>query len=263
MDADEIRGWTPSLALLATFVPFGLAITVFRVRRDVYLEQMPPLPVLLGVLARRACWRCCSSSSGRGSSAAAGRLAGRCAALALLAAVVGLGAVPARRCAAPKRGRRPPVDAAVPPLADPQRDPGDGRHAARRPPVLLRRPGAETPNLCRLLATGGSIFDGFSHASWTKPATATLVTSLLPSSHGAMSKPAALLGDVVTLSEVLQERGYATGGIVSNINLAPSFGFDQGYDEYHYLGTRLPRSAPRSRRRSSSSTRSRGASSSS
>ena len=34
----------------------------------------------------------------------------------------------------------------------------------------------------------------------------------------------------------LQEHGYTTGGIVSNINLAESFGFDQGYDEYHYLG---------------------------
>ena len=33
----------------------------------------------------------------------------------------------------------------------------------------------------------------------------------------------------------MQQGGYATGGIVSNINLAPSFGFDQGYDEYHYL----------------------------
>jgi arylsulfatase A-like enzyme len=50
-----------------------------------------------------------------------------------------------------------------------------------------------------------------------------------------MSKPSALPGEVVMLSEVLKENGYATGGIVSNINLAPSFGFDQGYDEYHYL----------------------------
>ncbi|MCZ6463456.1 MAG: lysylphosphatidylglycerol synthase transmembrane domain-containing protein, partial [Proteobacteria bacterium] len=51
MDSDDIRGWTPSLSLIATLIPFGLAITVFRLRRDVYLEQMPPLPVLLGVLA--------------------------------------------------------------------------------------------------------------------------------------------------------------------------------------------------------------------
>jgi arylsulfatase A-like enzyme len=51
-----------------------------------------------------------------------------------------------------------------------------------------------------------------------------------------MSKPSALSQDIQLIAEVMQERGYATGGIVSNINLAPSFGFDQGYDEYHYLG---------------------------
>jgi arylsulfatase A-like enzyme len=51
-----------------------------------------------------------------------------------------------------------------------------------------------------------------------------------------MSKPAALSQDTQLIAEVMQEHGYATGGIVSNINLAPSFGFDQGYDEYHYLG---------------------------
>jgi arylsulfatase A-like enzyme len=92
-----------------------------------------------------------------------------------------------------------------------------------------------TPALCSLAEKGGSRFEGFAHASWTKPATATLLSSTLPSSHGVMSKPAALSEDVLLLSEVMQERGYRTGGIVSNINLAASFGFQQGYDEYHYL----------------------------
>jgi arylsulfatase A-like enzyme len=51
-----------------------------------------------------------------------------------------------------------------------------------------------------------------------------------------MSKPAVLPQAVHTLAEVLEERSYTTGGIVSNINLAESFGFAQGFDEYHYLG---------------------------
>ena len=49
-DLDEIRGWTPSLALIGTFIPFSLAITLFRLRRDVYAEQMPPAPILLTLL---------------------------------------------------------------------------------------------------------------------------------------------------------------------------------------------------------------------
>jgi len=34
----------------------------------------------------------------------------------------------------------------------------------------------------------------------------------------------------------MQDGGYTTGGIVSNVNLAESFGFAQGYDDYYYLG---------------------------
>jgi arylsulfatase A-like enzyme len=96
--------------------------------------------------------------------------------------------------------------------------------------------GASTPNICSLAENGGTRFDGFSHASWTKPATASLVTSLLPSSHKAMSKVAALPEDALHVAEALKAHGYVTGGIASNINLAESFGFAQGYDEYHYLG---------------------------
>ena len=50
MSEDEAHGWTPSLVWLATLLPVGLAIALFRLRRDVYLEQMPPLPVLAAVL---------------------------------------------------------------------------------------------------------------------------------------------------------------------------------------------------------------------
>jgi arylsulfatase A-like enzyme len=93
-----------------------------------------------------------------------------------------------------------------------------------------------TPNLCRIAGDGGTRFAGFSHSSWTKPATATLLTSLVPTSHQAMSKTAALPGEVETLAEALQRHGYTTGGIVSNTNLTEAFGFAQGFDEYQYLG---------------------------
>jgi arylsulfatase A-like enzyme len=51
-----------------------------------------------------------------------------------------------------------------------------------------------------------------------------------------MSKPSALSPDVEMIAEVMRDAGYTTGGIVSNINLADSFGFNQGYDEYYFLG---------------------------
>jgi len=235
MDAEEIRGWTPSLALIGTLVPFGLAITLFRVRRDLYMEQMPPVPVLLLILGAAGLLALALFFVGprlfRGGT---GRIFRPLPALSLLAAVVVGGALLSRVLVGAGAGAQspPPVPTA---LAD-------------RPNLILVMVDTlradhlscygdspvQTPNLCQL-ARDGSIFDGFAHASWTKPSAATLVSSLLPTSHGAMSKVAALAPDATLLPEVLQERGYATGGIVSNINLAPSFGFDQGYSEYHYL----------------------------
>jgi arylsulfatase A-like enzyme len=45
-----------------------------------------------------------------------------------------------------------------------------------------------------------------------------------------------LLPDAVeTLAEVMQHGGYRTAGFVTNINVAPSFNFDQGFDTYQYL----------------------------
>ena len=50
-----------------------------------------------------------------------------------------------------------------------------------------------------------------------------------------MSKPSSLSQDLVLIPEAMQEAGYTTGGVVSNVNLAESFGFAQGYDDYYYL----------------------------
>jgi arylsulfatase A-like enzyme len=232
----ELRGWTPSLAMLALALPLALAITLFRVRRDWFHEQMPSWPVLGLILAAAAAVAVGLFVFGpRLFTTRFGRLFRALPALALVALVTTAGGVAARLLgpSAPSRA----AAAAIPEtLAD-------------RPNLLLimvdtLRADAlacyggpvAAPAMCSLAQQQGSAFEGFSHASWTKPATATLLTSLLPSSHGATSKTAVLPSEVELVSEVLKKQGYVTGGIVSNINLAESFGFDQGYHEYHYLG---------------------------
>ncbi len=236
MDEDEIRGWTPSLVMLGTLVPVGLAIALFRIRRDIFAEQMPPLPVLAALLGVAAVVALALFFFGRRVFASpAGRLVRPGVALALVAATA-LGGAIAAAALAPAGNER-----AAPPAVPAE--------LATRPNIVLimvdtlradhlscyGATNVETPAMCNLSKDNGTIFNAYSHASWTKPATASLLTSLLPSTHGAMSKPSVLPEGVELLAEVLKERGYATGGIVSNINLAPSFGFDQGYDEYHYL----------------------------
>ncbi|HSJ95536.1 MAG TPA: lysylphosphatidylglycerol synthase transmembrane domain-containing protein, partial [Myxococcota bacterium] len=49
MERSEIRGWTASLAWIALGVLPALVIALFRIRRDVFHEQMPPLPWLLAL----------------------------------------------------------------------------------------------------------------------------------------------------------------------------------------------------------------------
>jgi arylsulfatase A-like enzyme len=75
----------------------------------------------------------------------------------------------------------------------------------------------------------------YAQSSWTRPSIATILTSLYPSQHGAMHKMDALPDQVTTLAEALHAKGYWTAGFVSNINVAPVFNFQQGFDEYTYL----------------------------
>ena len=50
MDRKELGHWVFRLGFGACLIPFGLFVVLFRLRRDVYLEQMPPLVVIAAVL---------------------------------------------------------------------------------------------------------------------------------------------------------------------------------------------------------------------
>lgn len=231
MRLDEVRSWVPALGLTATLIPFGLMITIFRLRRDVYLEQMPPMPVLLGVLAGAAVLALLLLTVGRrffGSGG--GAIAKPVPAIGLLIVVMGLGAL-----LGPSESKEmPPVRAQIP------------AHLQDKPNVVLvvvdtlradylgayGDPRGLSPNI-DAVGGEGAVWEAFGQSSWTKPSVATILTSLYASSHGAMSKPS-VLPDVTTLADALNEHGYTTAGFVSNINLAPSFNFQQGFDEYTY-----------------------------
>ncbi len=232
MREDEVRSWVPALGLTATLVPFGLIIAIFRLRRDVYLEQMPPIPVLLGIVAVGAVVAVLLLTVGRRFFGSSGGMISRpLPAVGLLLAVMALGAllgpsgaseVPAVRAEIPAHlGDKPNVVLVV---VDTLRADYLGAYGDPR---------GLSPNIDGVGAEG-AIWEAFGQSSWTKPSVATILTSLYASSHGAMSKPS-VLPDVTTLADAMQEQGYTTSGFVSNINLAPSFNFQQGFDEYTYF----------------------------
>jgi arylsulfatase A-like enzyme len=90
----------------------------------------------------------------------------------------------------------------------------------------------ETPVMDRLANEGMAFTRAFSTASWTRPSTASLLTSLYPTEHGAISgRPEDMLPESrLTLAEVLQAEGYSTVGILGNDTIRSSLGFGQGFD---------------------------------
>jgi arylsulfatase A-like enzyme len=68
-------------------------------------------------------------------------------------------------------------------------------------------------------------------SSWTEPSTASLLSGLYPARHGAHEYdkvPAA----VEMLAETLKKEGWRTFGVSGNLNVSPTFGFDQGFDRF-------------------------------
>ncbi|MEZ5976827.1 MAG: sulfatase-like hydrolase/transferase [Planctomycetota bacterium] len=85
------------------------------------------------------------------------------------------------------------------------------------------------------LAAEGTVFDDVSSpAAWTKPSTASLLTGLFPSRHGALHHGSSLRTPegLSTLAEAFSAAGFATAGFVSNPNVKKIFDFDRGFDEY-------------------------------
>jgi arylsulfatase A-like enzyme len=226
----------PPLGLVACAVPFGTLAALFFLYRDVHGEHMPPLAQIGSVLAGAAVVALALLASAWIASGTRLRALLRArtalvasglaiAGAAALGAVAGPRALDAHRAAHPM----PPALRDAPNvlfvIVDTLRAdelPAYGG-AAVRAPAFDR------------IAAEGTVFRAFAQASWTKPSIASLLTGLYPSSHRAVHKPSQLPDSVDTLAEVLDAFGYTTGGIVTNVNLAPSFNFQQGFDEYAYL----------------------------
>lgn len=96
------------------------------------------------------------------------------------------------------------------------------------------------PTLGRLAAEG-ALLDGVSPASWTQPATASLLTGLHPVRHQSI-RTEPLPPEADTLAERLERRGYSTLGVSANGLVSADWGFDQGFDE---LACLPPRAAGR------------------
>ncbi len=71
------------------------------------------------------------------------------------------------------------------------------------------------------------------HASWTKPSVASILTSLLPGQHRAVQLRDPLDPAHVTLAQMLQAKGYATGAAIANsVIYGAESSFERGFDYF-------------------------------
>lgn len=92
-----------------------------------------------------------------------------------------------------------------------------------------------SPNIDSLASNGVLFEKAYSSAPWTKPAFASMFTSLFPSAHGVTAFDRVLSEDKFTLAEFFKGEGFSTAGVISHILIQPQFGYAQGFDSYELI----------------------------
>ncbi len=224
---------------LAAGAAFGIG--VFRVRRDVYHEELAlksaeGLLVLGGAallcfLLFMSVWHTLRLVT---RLRAGSWLLRAWATPALVAAMVLVLAPTTLAIGAPSRAALPAVTARAPEGA------GnvlvivvDTLRADHLPSYGYAR--GRTPHLDAFARDAIRFDQAFANASWTRPSFASILTGRYASSHAVMAKNDALPDDLTTLAEAYREAGFHTEGVVTNYNIGPYYNFDQGFDAYHYL----------------------------
>ncbi|MHC4985138.1 MAG: sulfatase-like hydrolase/transferase [Planctomycetota bacterium] len=94
-------------------------------------------------------------------------------------------------------------------------------------------PAGITPNLDALAAASTVFHNATSPVPITFPAHCSMMTGLQPIRHGVRNQPGfQLTPAAITVAEVLQRSGFATGAVVSAYVLNGSLGLQQGFDTY-------------------------------
>jgi len=90
----------------------------------------------------------------------------------------------------------------------------------------------ETPGLSRFSRGAATFLGARSQENWTKPSVATLLSSLLPWEHTAVSDASRVPATVRLMPEYLGDLGFTTAGFVANGYVSNRFGFRRGWDTW-------------------------------
>jgi arylsulfatase A-like enzyme len=89
-----------------------------------------------------------------------------------------------------------------------------------------------SPNIDRFARENLLFMNTMVPITQTLPSHTSMLTGLHPKTHGVIKNGLILNDDLITLPEILKERGYVTAGIVSGAPLNSDRNFHQGFDHY-------------------------------
>lgn len=100
--------------------------------------------------------------------------------------------------------------------------------------------GAATPHIDRLASESALFRHAYSSASWTLPATTSLLTGLPSFGHQVFWMETRLPDEIPTIADLMASAGYATAAVTENPVLDPRLNLYKGFHEYAHLPKTWP-----------------------
>lgn len=98
-----------------------------------------------------------------------------------------------------------------------------------------------SPEMDKLAKEGIIFTDMCAQSSWTKPATASILSGLFPKNHGAHTTEDYLADEINLFPEILGKHGYRSYAFVTNMFVSDVVGFDQGYNKFVFFDEKIER----------------------
>jgi arylsulfatase A-like enzyme len=95
-------------------------------------------------------------------------------------------------------------------------------------------PKPTTPTLDALAKAGVLADDAVSVSSWTLPSHLSMLTSVLPGTHGGTDMKQGFNRSVPSVAEILKARGFATHAVTSHLYVSKTYGLEAGFDSMNF-----------------------------
>lgn len=95
----------------------------------------------------------------------------------------------------------------------------------------------KTPNIDKFAAGGARFAHTYAAAPWTKPSIATILSGVMPRTHGVKRMNSKFPDSIPMVAEIMKASGRQTAAVISHTILTPKHGFSRGFDAFKNVNT--------------------------